>query len=87
MDEYDYTLLDQAAEEQKISKGELLRRALLTIRVLYDPDLTVGKALTTCDPDTPLCVALRPIPELAGLVGLDLKVWKSLREKKNKNSL
>jgi hypothetical protein len=80
MDEKDYAILQEAAAELGISKGELLRRSVYVTRILFDPDLTVGMALSTTDPNVPLREALKPIPELAALVGYEFKMWKKWQE-------
>jgi hypothetical protein len=44
---------------------------------LYDENLKVRDALKeSFDVDAPLAHALKPIPELAHILGIELKIWK-----------
>jgi len=81
LDEEQKFMLETMAKEMGISEGEMIRRAILTTRVLYDPGLTIDKALRRdLDEgkgygDTPLSDILKPIPQLAAEVGLSIKLW------------
>jgi len=84
LDEQEMFELERRAEDLGISCPELLRRMFWTSTVLYDPELTLDKAFnqdmgSVIMETTPLCDILKPLPELASLLGIEHKIW---REKK-----
>jgi len=67
-------------------KSMVITRALWTVRILYDPNLKLKDALTTLNPETPLSEALKPIPELAHILGVELKIWRKQQRELNSSS-
>ena len=77
VDDIELQIIEDIAKELGVPRGEAIRRALWVYRILYSEDLTVRDALyDTFDPDGPLSKALKPIPELAYLLGIELKLWR-----------
>ena len=86
LDEYELTLLKSMADSLDISMGEMLRRALLTTRILLDPDLPLGEMVKEKNWDKPLVDIVKPFPELSAKIGLELKLWEKIMENKKGNS-
>lgn len=84
LDAQELFALERRAKEIGISKPELLRRMMWTATVLYDPKLTMNRAflpdLAELDGDTPLADVLRPIPELASIIGIEHRIWKERKK-------
>lgn len=76
VDEYEMMIVDELSKEFKEDRSEVVRRALWTIRILYDPALCLKDALIEQDLDKPLCDVLKPLPELAHQLGLEIKLWR-----------
>jgi len=72
--------IERLAEQMGVSRSEVWRRLLLTVRVLYSPDLTLADVLRNNEKtekihellaqghDLPLHEALRSIPELVKII-------------------
>jgi len=72
--------IERLAEQMEVSRSEVWRRLLLTVRVLYSPDLTLADVLRNNEKteeihellaqghDLPLHEALRSIPELIEII-------------------
>jgi len=77
VDDIELQIIKDMAEALGVPKGEAIRRALWVYRILYSENLTVRDALyDTFDPDAPLSKALKPIPVLAHLLNLELRLWR-----------
>ena len=77
LDDYEYAMVQDIASSLGVDQSEALRRALWIYRILYDNDLKLKDALVPYpDPDEPLWKALKPIPELAHIVGIELKMYR-----------
>jgi len=75
-----YSEIERLAEQMGVSRSEVWRRLLLTVRVLYSPDLTLADVLRNNEKtekihellaqgyDLPLHEALRSIPELIEII-------------------
>jgi len=75
-----YSEIERLAEQMGVSRSEVWRRLLLTVRVLYSPDLTLSDVLRNNEEtekihellarghDLPLHEALRSIPELIEII-------------------
>jgi len=57
--EDEYRILESMAETLNTTKSDAMRKAMLIVRIL-------------CDKQLPLMQALKPIPELAKMLGVDL---------------
>jgi len=77
VDPYELQIIKDIAEANKVSIGEAIRRALWVFRILYSDDLLLKDALVSnLDLNKPLYCALKPIPELSHIIGLEFKLWK-----------
>jgi len=65
--EVEYRIISNLAKQMGISKSEVIRRLIWTVRVLFSPHLPLKKALMKTR-GTSLVDALRPIPELWDLI-------------------
>lgn len=87
VDDIELQIVKDMSEALDVPKGEAIRRALWVYRILYSQDLTVKDALyETFDPDAPLSKALKPIPELSHLLGLEFKLWRKQQSGKAKET-
>lgn len=72
------SIVDDIARQLGVDRSEAIRRALYVYRVLYDENLTLKNALVPFpDPEMPLYKALKPIPVLAHIIGLELKMLRN----------
>lgn len=77
LDDYEMTIVEDIAKSLNIDNSEAIRRALWVYRILYDNDLKLKDALIpNFDPNKPLWANLKPIPELAHIVGLEVKIYR-----------
>ncbi|HDN18290.1 MAG TPA: hypothetical protein ENF41_04435 [Candidatus Bathyarchaeota archaeon] len=76
MDEYELLILDTLAEILRVDRSEAIRRALYTVRILFDPELKMKDAFEELKPDRSVADCLKPLPVLANIIGLDIKMWK-----------
>jgi len=82
VDDIELEIINDISKALNVSMGEAIRRCLWVFRILYDQNLKVKDALRkNFDPNEPLYSALKPIPELAYLLGIEIKFWrrKSIR--------
>jgi len=78
LDDYELSIVDDISTQLNIDRSEAIRRALYVYRILYDENLKVKDALIPFpDPDMPLYKALKPIPILAHIIGLELKMMRN----------
>jgi hypothetical protein len=76
-------MIKDIAEALEVSMGEAIRRALWAFCILYDPNLKARDALKeNFDVDAPLAEVLKPIPELAYILGVELKIWRKQQSSK-----
>ena len=71
VDKHDYDDITELAEALGISKSEVWRRLLATVRILYSDYITLREALSQDVEkvlDKPLSSALKSLPELAEVV-------------------
>jgi hypothetical protein len=77
VDDVELQIIKDIAEALEVPMGEAIRRALWTFAILYDPELKAKDALREgYDPEAPLAEALKPIPELAYILGIELRIWR-----------
>lgn len=77
VDDVELQMIRDIAEALEVPLGEAVRRAIWAFCILYDDKLSVRDALhETFDPDAPLAHALKPIPELAHILEVELKLWR-----------
>jgi hypothetical protein len=77
VDEIELQIIKDMAEAMEIDESEAIRRALWVFRVLYDNTLRAVDALNLPIPENqPLYEALKPIPELANHLGIEIKAWR-----------
>jgi hypothetical protein len=77
VDDIEFQMIKDIAEALEVPLGEAVRRALWAFCILYDENLKVRDALKeSFDVDAPLAHALKPVPELAHILGIELKIWK-----------
>lgn len=76
-DDIEYEIINEISKALNVSLGEAVRRCIWVFRILYDQNLKVKDALRkNFDPNEPLYSALKPIPELAYLLGIEIKFWR-----------
>jgi hypothetical protein len=77
VDDIEFQMVKDIAEALEVPIGEAVRRAIWAFVILYSDELKLKDALhETFDPEAPLAHALKPIPELAHILGIELKIWK-----------
>lgn len=77
VDEVELQMVKDIAAALEVPLGEAVRRAIWSFCILYDDKLTVREALhESFDPDAPLAHALKPIPELAYILGVEIRLWR-----------
>jgi len=77
LDDYELAIVEDIARQLGIDKSEAIRRALWVYRILYDDNLKLKDALVRYpDPDDPLWKTLKPIPELAHIIGIEVKIYR-----------
>lgn len=77
LDEFELSMVEDMADQLGVDMSEAIRRSLYVYRVLYDRNLKVKDAIIPFpDPDQPLYEVLKPIPELAHKIGLELKMYR-----------
>ena len=76
LDEYELMIVDMVAEEQGVSRGEAIRRLIWTSRILLDPDLKLGDMVKEKNWNKSLVDLIKPLPELASLANVELKLWR-----------
>jgi len=82
VDEIELQIIKDIASTLEIDESEAIRRALWVFRVLYDNQLKVTDAIELPVPDNiSLGEALRPIPELANHLGIEIKAWRKQQNK------
>jgi hypothetical protein len=80
VDDYEKQIIEDIMKANNVSMGEAIRRALWVFRVLYSEDLKVKDALyDNVSIDAPLYEALKPLPELCHILGLEFKLWRKQR--------
>lgn len=83
VDDIELEIIRDISKALNVTMGEAVRRCLWVFRILYDQDLKVKDALRkNFSPDEPLYSALKPLPELAHLLGIEIRFWrrKNLRQ-------
>jgi hypothetical protein len=84
VDDVELEIIKEMAEAFEVPVGEAIRRAIWAFYILYDPELKVKDALREgYDPEGPLADALKPIPELAYILGIELKIWRRQQMEKH----
>ena len=88
LDDAELFIVDEIAEALNVDRSEAIRRCIWAYRVLFDPDLKLKNALIDDpDPEKPLYENLKPIPILAHIIGIELKIWrKAIRGEPRKNN-
>ena len=77
LDEIELGIVKDIADALEVPLGEALRRAIWVFTILYDDNLKAKDALKeNFDPNAPLADALRPIPELAHILRVELRIWR-----------
>jgi len=85
VDDVERLMVKDIADALEVPMGEAVRRALWAFVILYDDNLSARDALReSFDPDAPLAHAVRPIPELAHVLGIEIKLWR--RQQNSKQS-
>jgi len=65
--EAEYDIISELAKEMGISKSEVIRRFIWTVRILFSSYLPLKEALIKAR-GTTLADALKPIPELMSII-------------------
>jgi len=77
VDEIELQIIKDMAQNLEVDESEAIRRAIWSLVILSDPKLKVGDAIKLPVPDDScLWDALRPFPELANHLGIELRAWK-----------
>jgi hypothetical protein len=77
VDDIELQMIKDIAEALEVPIGEAVRRALWAFVILYDDNLKAKDALQEgVSADAPLAHVLKPIPELAHILGIELKIWR-----------
>lgn len=83
LDSYEMAMLESMARSMDVSKGEMIRRAILTTRLLLDPDIPLKNMVKETNWNKPLVDIIKPFPEIAAEIKLELQLWYQLK-KENK---
>lgn len=79
LDDVELGIVDEIASALGIDKSEAIRRTIWTTRILFDPNLRLRDALIdNPNPDAPLFENLKPIPELAYIIGIELNIIRKI---------
>lgn len=84
VDDYENNLISTLAKASKCSKGEIVRRAIWTARVLYDDGLLLKEMVAKQDWNKPFADIVLPIPVLAHKINLDLQLWYQITKENTK---
>lgn len=88
VDDYEMQIIRDIMESNDIQMGEAIRRALWVYRVLYANNLKFKDAIREdANLDEPLATALKSIPELSHIIGLELELWKRQSNTNKNNSI
>lgn len=82
---YEEFLIQSLKEIFDCDTSEAIRRALWSIRILFDPSLKLKDIVTKKDWEKPLCDIIKPFPELAHMVDLEYSLWKKYSNQGSKN--
>lgn len=86
LDSFENEMVREMAEALGGSKGEAVRRAIWVNYILFSPDLKLRDALKeNLNPGGPFHKALRPIPELSHILGIDVKLWRRQLERSKRS--
>lgn len=79
LDDLELAIISEIADALNIDRSEAIRRCIWTTRILFDPNLKLKDALIeNPNPEAPLFENLKPIPELAYIIGIELKVIRKI---------
>ena len=79
--EYDAYLIESLTEIFDCNVSEVIRRAIWTIRILFDPSMKLKDIVIEQDWNKILTDIIKPIPELAHIVDLEYSLWKKYSNK------
>jgi hypothetical protein len=74
---YEKYLIESLKEIFGCDASEAVRRAIWSVRILFDPDLKLRDIVKELDWDKPLSDLIKPFPELEHIVDLEYTLWKS----------
>lgn len=76
LNEYEDWLIENLAEIFSTSKAEAVRRAIWSVRILFEPTLNLEDLVREKDWTKPLADLLKPFPELSKIISLEYSLWK-----------
>lgn len=84
LDDVELQMVKDISDALKVPLGEAVRRAIWTFCILYDDNLKAKDALVEgISINAPLAHVLKPIPELAHILGIEIKIWRKQQEEAN----
>ncbi len=78
--EYEGWLIENLAEIFDTSKAEAIRRAIWSVRVLFEPSLKLEELVKEKNWNKSLADLLKPFPELAEMIKLEYSLWKKYHD-------